>query len=275
MRSVRSADGTLLNVSTDGDAHNPALLFIHGFAQSAAAWQRQADALRDTYYIVRFDLRGHGDSGKPDGEAAYQDSQRWADDVAAIIADLALDAPLLIGWSYGGRVIADYLSVYGSERIAGVVLVGAISLMGVSPAEQFRDPAIRGTWRAMLDEATELAAFEHFSRLCFAGPVPDEAVAAMARTSVRLPIHARAAMLTRTLDSTPVWAAYRKPALVIHGAADAIVLPASADWHASQLPQAVLKRYPGVGHAPFAEAAETFNADLRAFASTVLGTVSR
>jgi pimeloyl-ACP methyl ester carboxylesterase len=43
MRSVRSADGTRLDVRTDGDQRNPALVFIHGFAQSASAWQRQAN----------------------------------------------------------------------------------------------------------------------------------------------------------------------------------------------------------------------------------------
>jgi pimeloyl-ACP methyl ester carboxylesterase len=73
----------------------------------------------------------------------------------------------------------------------------------------------------------------------------------------------------------PVWVGYRKPVLILHGAADAIVLPAAADWHAAQLPQAISKRYPGVGHVAFLEAEQAFNADLRAFASTVLGSVSR
>jgi len=277
MRSVRSADGTLLNVLADGDPRNPALVFIHGFAQSAAAWQRQADALSDDFFIVRFDLRGHGDSGKPSDDASYVESHRWADDVATVLHELALREPILIGWSYGGRVIAEYLSVYGAGAIAGIVLVGAISLMGVPPAEQFGNPAIRATWRELLsdDDTVARAGFERFSRLCFAAPVPDAAIAAMAGVSLRLPAHARGVLLKRTLDSAPIWAAYHKPALIIHGAADAIVLPAAADWHASQLPQAVSKRYPGVGHVAFVEATEAFNADLRAFASTVLGTVSR
>jgi len=277
MRSVRSADGTLLNVLTDGDPRNPALLFIHGFAQSGAAWQRQADALRDDFFVVRFDLRGHGDSAKPADEASYAESRRWADDVAALLHELALREPILIGWSYGGRVIADYLSVYGDEAIAGIVLVGAISLMGVPPSEQFGNPAIRAIWRELLspDDAVARTGFERFSRFCFAAPVADADIAAMAEVSLRLPAHARGAMLKRTLDSAPVWAAYRKPALIVHGEADAIVLPAAADWHASRLPQAVSKRYPGIGHVAFVEATGAFNADLRAFASTVLGTVSR
>jgi pimeloyl-ACP methyl ester carboxylesterase len=277
MRFVRSADGTLLNVRTDGDPRNPALVFIHGFAQSAAAWQRQADALGDEFFIVRFDLRGHGDSGKPTDDAAYTESVRWAQDVAAVLDALGLRDALLIGWSYGGCVIADYLARYGAAAIAGIVLVGAISLLGVSPAERFANPAVRGSWRELLspDDATARAGFARFSRLFFAGEVADETIAALVETSLRLPASARAAMLKRTLDATPVWAAYRKPALIVHGDADAVVLPAAGDWHAAQLPHALVQRYPATGHLAFVEAEAAFNQDLRAFASTVLGTVSR
>jgi pimeloyl-ACP methyl ester carboxylesterase len=277
MASASSSDGTLLNVFADGDPRNPALVFIHGFAQSAAAWQRQADALRNDFYVVRFDLRGHGESGKPDGDAAYVEPQYWANDVRVILDEVARRDPILIGWSYGGRVIADYLQVYGAEKIAGIVLVGAISLLGLPPAETFRNPELRAIWRELLspDERVARPAFERFTRLCFAVPVPESTIAAMAEASLRLPPHARAAMLMRTAESVPTWSAYKRPALIVHGDDDRIVLPAAADWHAAQLPQAVSKRYPGVGHVPFVEAEERFTADLRAFASTVLGSVSR
>lgn len=277
MATVRSEDGTALNVLTDGDDRNPALVFIHGFAQSAAAWQRQVDAFKDDFFVVRMELRGHGDSGKPADPAAYGDSQRWADDVAVVLRDLELRTPILIGWSYAGRIIADYLEGYGSEAIVGIALVGAVSLSGVPVAQTFRDPALRPTWQALCDadDAIGRAGFTAFSRRCFARPVADTLIEEMTKASMRLPVHARRAMLARTMDSTAAWAAYTKPALIIHGAEDAVVLPASADWHATQLPLARSLRYDGVGHAPFVEDAERFNADLRAFASDALGTVSR
>jgi pimeloyl-ACP methyl ester carboxylesterase len=64
-----------------------------------------------------------------------------------------------------------------------------------------------------------------------------------------------------------VLSAIRVPTLITHGGADEIVLPAVAEQHAALIPHAVQSVYPGVGHAPFAEAPDRFNRELREFAS--------
>jgi pimeloyl-ACP methyl ester carboxylesterase len=38
-----------------------------------------------------------------------------------------LQRPVLVGWSYGGRVIADYLKIHGPSRLAGINYVDAVS----------------------------------------------------------------------------------------------------------------------------------------------------
>ena len=43
----------------------------------------------------------------------YTDAALWADDVAAIIDQLGLERPVLVGWSYGAFVICDYIRAYG------------------------------------------------------------------------------------------------------------------------------------------------------------------
>jgi pimeloyl-ACP methyl ester carboxylesterase len=71
------------------------------------------------------DLRGHGGSGKPWKTEAYLGSKPWADDVQSVIAALALNKPLLVGWSFGGCVAMDYGREHGSKSVSGVVLVGS------------------------------------------------------------------------------------------------------------------------------------------------------
>ena len=51
---------------------------------------------------MAYDLRGHGMSEAPLEPEHYADGRLWADDVAAIIQQLVLDRPVLVGWSYGG-----------------------------------------------------------------------------------------------------------------------------------------------------------------------------
>ena len=63
--------------------------------------------------LVAYDLRGHGMSEAPLEAEHYTDGALWADDVAAIIDQLRLDRPVLVGWSYGSFVICDYVRAHG------------------------------------------------------------------------------------------------------------------------------------------------------------------
>ena len=67
---------------------------------------------------MAYDLRGHGMSQAPLEPEHYTNGQLWADDLAAIIEQLRLDRPVLVGWSYGGFIICDYLRAHGQDRIA-------------------------------------------------------------------------------------------------------------------------------------------------------------
>jgi len=62
---------------------------------------------------VAFDLRGHGMSEAPPEVEAYTEPRRWAGDVAAVIEQLGLVRPLIVGWSYGGFVTCDYVRAFG------------------------------------------------------------------------------------------------------------------------------------------------------------------
>jgi non-heme chloroperoxidase len=89
--SARSSDGTMLAGEAQGDPRAPEILFIHGLRQSRLSWDKQfADQALAGFRMVRFDLRGHGDSDKPASPDAYSDADGWAADVAAVIASAKL-----------------------------------------------------------------------------------------------------------------------------------------------------------------------------------------
>ena len=82
------------------------------------------------------DLRGHGYSGKPTDPSAYADPNFFADDVNAVIQQLHLHRPALIGWSVGGGVIMDYLQKYGESFISGVDLAGSLACPNAAIAQE-------------------------------------------------------------------------------------------------------------------------------------------
>ena len=53
-----------INVVYGGNG--PPILLLHGYPQTHVMWHKLASALADSYTVVAPDLRGYGDSGKPD-----------------------------------------------------------------------------------------------------------------------------------------------------------------------------------------------------------------
>src|SRR5215510_64376 len=108
--------GTKLHVQEAGKRTGKPILFIHGFSRCSLCWSKQLTSdLSDSFRLLAMDLRGHGLSDKP--RDAYGDSAIWANDLHAVIEQLQLTKPLLVGWSYGGPIISDYVARYGEDAI--------------------------------------------------------------------------------------------------------------------------------------------------------------
>jgi non-heme chloroperoxidase len=127
--SIAGGAGLNLHVEETGNPDGKSLLFIHGFSQCHLAWRKQirSDLARE-FRLVTMDIRGHGLSDKPRG--AYNDPVLWAQDIHAVITALGLNQPVLIGWSYGGVIMSDYLGAFGDDAIAGTQWVGAVPPLG-------------------------------------------------------------------------------------------------------------------------------------------------
>jgi haloacetate dehalogenase len=116
---VNSADATLFpgftahRIRTAGaEIHclvggsGPPLVLLHGYPQTHAIWHRIAPALAREFTVVCPDLRGYGDSSKPDGgERSVNYSKRaMAADQVEVMRALGHPRFLLAGHDRGGRV---------------------------------------------------------------------------------------------------------------------------------------------------------------------------
>src|SRR5690349_6101948 len=108
--TVPGGGGLRLHVREWGNLEGRPILFIHGWSQSHLCWRKQvASSLGNEFRLVAFDLRGHGMSEAPSQSQHYTRAGLWAYDLAAIIDELGLERPILVGWSYGAFVICDYI----------------------------------------------------------------------------------------------------------------------------------------------------------------------
>ena len=107
----------------DWGSGNPVIL-IHGWPVSHEMWEYQLNELpKHGIRVIAYDRRGFGKSDKPWNGYDYN---TMAGDLKALIEELDLDKVTLVGFSMGGGEVARYLSLYGDERIAKVVLVSSI-----------------------------------------------------------------------------------------------------------------------------------------------------
>jgi pimeloyl-ACP methyl ester carboxylesterase len=266
---VRTPDG--LDISAQdwgreapGAAPARDVLLIHGMSQSHQCWLRQLTSpLRDRYRFVSYDLRGHGDSDKPLSTHYYRDGSRWAGEVKAVIDAAGLVQPVLVAWSYGGRVALDYVQWAGADAVSGLVMAAATSS---------DDRALFGTAVTLLEQMGRAAdaeknveATRQFLRSCVAGHLPADEEEMMLAYNLKVPPAVRLAMLGRPASYRAVLRAIHQPVLIIHGSEDRVDLPAMSHYTSSLCVQSRTIIYEGVGHSPFWEAPERFNADLDAY----------
>jgi len=266
IHSIKGGGGLRLHVREWGKADGPPIVFIHGMSQNHMCWAKQYEsALAEEFRLVAFDLRGHGMSEAPLEAEQYTDGQLWADDLAAIIGDLGLDRTVLVGWSYGPFVIADYLRAHGPDRIAAVNSVGGLFRLDEAAFGTIIGPGFLDHFAGLTadDLPTNIAAVRSFVRTCAVKPLSPADLETAMCWSMAVPAVVRANICARQLDCDDVLRALGVPLLVTHGRADTVVLPAMVEHVLAVCPTASASWYEG-GHVPFLEEPDQFNRELAA-----------
>jgi pimeloyl-ACP methyl ester carboxylesterase len=243
-------------------------VFIHGYSQCSLSWLRQLtdDKLAREFRMIAYDLRGHGASDKPTDKDRYSQDRLWADELAAVIAAACFKRPVLVGWSYGGRVISDYVRFHGSNAVAGINFVAAVTRSG----SEFLGPDIKNIAGMQSDDlATNIKATRAFLRACFAKQPSADDFETMLAFNMVIPAKVRTAIGGRMPNPGDILPQLSVPVLVTHGTHDRIILRAFGEFTASAVRNAKLSEYDGIGHSPFWEDASRFNNELADFVRAV------
>lgn len=99
----------------------PAIVCVHGLTANAFCFQAFADQLAEDHRVIAYDLRGRGDSDRP--EEGYS-VPRHASDLAELIDELKLDRPIIVGHSLGA-LISLYFAAHYPDKLSKLVLIDA------------------------------------------------------------------------------------------------------------------------------------------------------
>ncbi|MGF1542063.1 MAG: alpha/beta fold hydrolase [Pleurocapsa sp.] len=107
------------NLPTQSDRSKQPLILLHGLADCAMVWSGLMEYLGTQYDIIAPDLRGHGESSKP--ENGYS-SGEIIEDLEALLRHLGWNRVNLLGHSWGGKLATIWATHY-PQRFSSLILV--------------------------------------------------------------------------------------------------------------------------------------------------------
>lgn len=149
MRSLRRDGTTLFYEEAEGG--EPPILLVHGWCCDHTYFAPQFEHFGSRgHRVVAVDLRGHGQSDKPQQNYTMQ---VFADDLAWICNRIRVEKPVVVGHSMGGIVAFDLAARYPDMPSAVVMLDAAVILPSAARAaipgflEELRGPDYRKALR--------------------------------------------------------------------------------------------------------------------------------
>lgn len=101
---------------------DPTYVLLHGLASTRHIWDLVVPYLAKSHRVIAPDLRGHGESEKPDDRYALED---FAEDVDELLRRNGVTHPVLVGHSFGANVALHHAATRGAAR-AIVLVDGAL-----------------------------------------------------------------------------------------------------------------------------------------------------
>lgn len=137
-------EGAALRYSDNGQG-GPPLLFIHGWCCDHRFWRGQVSAFEKRHRVVAIDLRGHGESDKPDQDYTIAG---FVDDLAWLCGETGIERPVVIGHSMGGVIALNLVR----ER-AGLARAAVLADSPVVPLPAALRPTADATLAALKSPA--------------------------------------------------------------------------------------------------------------------------
>jgi non-heme chloroperoxidase len=271
MPTVTTDDGAQIFYK-DYDGGGTPVLLSHGWPLSSDAWEAAARFLAEHgHRAIAHDRRGHGRSSQT---WHGNEMDTYADDLATLIEALDLRDLTLVGHSTGGGEIVRYVGRHSTARVARLVLVSAVPPLMVRTEDnpEGLDIAVFDAIREgeaanrsqLYRDLADGPFFGHNRRGDVAQGFRDAFWVQSMACGHRAAYECIAAF--SATDFRPDLAKIDVPTLVVHGDDDQIVPFAVGGERSAQLIDgAVLKVYPGSGHALPDTDRDRLHSDLLAF----------
>jgi 3-oxoadipate enol-lactonase len=235
-------EGAQLAYRVDGDG--PALVLVHAGIADMRMWDPLVSLLDHRFRVVRYDMRGHGETTYAPGACSD------VDDLGALLDALGIESCVLVGASFGGLVALSFASAH-PERVERLIVIDS-PLPGHEWSERM------GEFFAAENAAIEAGRIDEAVQLnveLWVGSAEvhvRELVAEMQERAFRLQLESE----PDSAGLEPDLSRITMPTTVVMGENDVEDFVAIAHRLADELPSATLECVPRAAHLPALERPE-------------------
>jgi len=266
-RKVEVGEGVSLRVIEAGNpADGPALVFISGWSTGADIWRHQIDTFAKTHRVIAFDPRSQGESTKT---SSGNTPEMRAQDLHALLERLGVRRPVLVGWSQGVQDIAAYVERYGTEDLAGIVLVDAAVSDGADGMAARSETAAQFKMFAIY-QAHQNEYLHGMMQAIISKPPSDDAIEGFVSTGMKTPPDVGVGMLVADMfgvNRTPALKKIDCPTLIIASAKSFELSRQQAA--AKQISHARFEKIEDAAHAVFIDQPDRFDELIKGFVANL------
>ncbi|CDG33147.1 Putative peroxidase [Parasaccharibacter apium] len=266
MPYITTSDRVKLHYEDHGQGRP--LVMIHGWTFSSRFFHRNVGSFAKQYRVITLDLRGHGESGKPDH--GYRIA-RLAADLRDLLEALEIEDATVLGWSIGSPIIWSYLELFGRHRLRSAIFVQ-------QTPKQFFAPDWKLGHATCYDEAglTFLQQQLVFNRSafdrqnlsdCLSTSLPEDEKAMLLEEMAKCPSQAASLMMAdhTTQDWRDVLPHLDLPCLMMIAGKDKVLPAAGPRWVAEHMPHCQAVEFENSSHMVFLDETEKFNQTVLTF----------
>ena len=267
---VAEINGAKISYEMAGDG--VPLVLLHAGIADRRLWDRQFDAFAQTYQVIRYDLRGFGESTFPDGDYAHYQ------DLRGLLDHLNIAHAHVCGVSMGGSTALDFALSYPTMA-KSLTMVGS-SASGYTPPRTPEEVAAMQDFETKWDALYEAGNLADASELEMQRWVDGSRQPAQVDQAVRRLVNEMNLNAMRKYNSKTTFKRLDPPAferlgevniptLLVVGSLDTLDTLSAIDYLASNIRGVKKSVMEGLTHVPNMEAPDAFNHILRDFLASV------
>lgn len=261
-----SVNNHLVSFDDEGPDEAPVIIMIHGFPLNKSMWNKQVEVLIETYRVIVYDVRGHGNSSAGTDDFSIE---LFEVDLLGLMDALKIEKATICGLSMGGYIALNAVENF-PKRFDALILCDTNCIADTPEAKGKRMMSIDSIQKNGLEQYANESLGNLFAPESFVTNKEEIALVKemIMKTSVQSLSNTLIALSERK-ETCAGLAAINIPVLILVGKEDKITPPDAAQFMQKNIKGSKLNIIEHAGHLSNIENSYEFNSQLIKFISCV------